>query len=198
MSKKLKRGYLNVEEKNFYFIAKAFIQYVEGERNLENKRTNEIWIEWERRGMITPEMSKNLKLVRTYLKKFCYEIEENLDDNEKKRLSRMLMKFDYRLIDDYTLKKLFRDMEDRYQYAVIEREKFVNVMEDIAQVRCVGCTRDYRSCDIHKVFEDINTPYLGEEPNCPYACNLELKGSDEKRVNELKARLKKNNKFYKG
>ncbi len=198
MNKKLKRGYLNVEEKNFYMIAKAFIQYVEGERNLENKRTNEVWIEWKKRGMITSDMAKNLKLTRTYLKKFCYEIEEHLDENEKKRLAKQVMKFDYRLIDDYTLKKLFRDMNDRYQYVVMERDKFVDIIEDIAQVRCVGCTSDYKNCAIHKALEDINTPYLGEEPNCPYACNLELKQDDDERVKKIKARLRKNNKFYKG
>lgn len=198
MSDKLKRGYLNVEEKNFYFIAKAFIQYIEGERNLENKRTNEIWVEWGKRGMITSDMSKNLKLTRTYLKKFCYELEEHLDENEKKRLAKQVMKFDYRLIDDYTLKKLFRDMEDRYKYVSIEREKFIDVIEDIAQVRCVGCIDDYKTCVIHKALEDINTPYLGEEPNCPYACNLELKPNDHERLEKLKIRLKTNNKFYKG
>ena len=56
--------------------------------------------------MITPGMKKNLKLVRTYLKKFCYEIEENLDEVELKKLNKQLMKFDYKLIDDYTVKKL--------------------------------------------------------------------------------------------
>lgn len=198
LSKKLKRGYLNVEERNFYMVAKAFIQYIEGERNLENKRTNEVWIEWERRGMISTEMSKNLKLVRTYLKKFCYELEENLDDSEKKRLSKQIMRFDYKLIDDYTFKKILRDIENKMKYVVMEREKFIEIVEDIAQVRCVGCTKDYKGCCIHTALEDINTPYLGEEPNCPYACNLELKENDKERVEKIKARLRKNNKFYKG
>ena len=198
LSKKLKRGYLNVEERNFYMVAKAFIQYIEGERNLENKRTNEVWIEWERRGMISAEMSKNLKLVRKYIKKFCYELEENLDYSEKKRLSKQLMKFDYKLIDDYTFKKLLRDIENKMKYVVMERDKFVNIIEDIAQVRCVGCTSDYKNCAIHKALEDINTPYLGEEPNCPYACNLELKENDKERIEKIKSRLRKNNKFYKG
>ena len=114
----LKRDYLSSEEKNFYMVAKAFVQYLEGERNLDNKRTEEVWEEWSKRGMATKEMSKNLKLVRTYLKKFCYEVEENLSDQELKKLNKQLMKFDYKLVDDYTLKKLMRDINDNLKYIV--------------------------------------------------------------------------------
>lgn len=195
---KLKREYLNAEEKNFYMVAKAFIQYVEGERNLENRRTNDIWVEWQKRGMITSSMMKNLKLVRTYLKKFCYELEENLSKTENERLAKQLRKFDYKLIDDYTLNKLLRDVNDRMKYVVVERDKFIDIMEDIAQVRCVGCTDDYRNCKLHKAFEDINTPYLSEEPNCPYAANLSnLSEGKKSSIEEIKNRIRKNNKFYK-
>lgn len=178
-------------------IAKAFIQYIDGVRTFENRKSDEIWIEWEKRGMITPEMRKNIKLVRTYLKKFCYEIEENLNEQELKKLSRQLMKFDYRLIDDYTLKKLLRDIDDHMKYAVIERDKFIDIMEDIAEVRCVGCTSDYKTCPVHKVLDDMNVPYSGEEPNCPYAANLSKISDDKKkRVKELRKKLHSKNQFY--
>lgn len=195
---KLKRTYLNAEEKNFYMISKAYIQTIEGKRNLNNRITEEVWSEWKKRGMITPEMRKNLKLVRTYLKKFCYEIEENLDEIELKKLSKQLMKFDYKLIDDYTLKKLLRDINDNLRYIVIERDKFIDIIEDIAQVRCVGCTEDYKSCVIYKALDDINTPYLGELGNCPYAADLsECSEGQKLKINNLKENIKKKNKFYK-
>lgn len=196
---KLKRTYLNTEEKNFYMISKAFIQTIDGQRNLNNRITEEIWSEWEKRGMITPDMRKNLKLVRTYLKKFCYEIEENLDDVELKKLNKQLMKFDYKLIDDYTVKKLMRDINDRLKYVVMERDKFIDVIEDIAQVRCVGCNDDYKTCSIYKALDDISTPYLGEKINCPYAADLSDCSKEQKiHIDNLKKDMKKKNKFYRG
>lgn len=195
----LKRSYLTAEEKNFYMIAKAFIQYVDGTRNLENKIRDKVWIEWSKRGMITPSMQKNLKLVKTYLYKFCNELEGNLNQAEKERLGKQINKFDYKLIDDYTVKKMLRDVQDKIQYAVMEREKFQNIMVDIAEVRCVGCTRDYVGCEIHDILVDICTPYVGECPNCPFACDLsDLSDSDIEKINNLKARLKSKNRYFKG
>ena len=195
----LKREYLNSEEKNVYMICKAFVQMLNGERNLEHKITNEVWVEWEKRGMITPNMKKNIKMVNTYLRKFCYEIEENLSEYELKRLNKQLEKFDYKLIDDYTVKKLMRDINDRMKYIVIEREKFLDILEDIAAVRCVGCTNSYQDCVIYKALDDISTPYLGEEPNCPYAADLSLCSSKQKKnIENMKAKMKKKNQFYKG
>lgn len=195
---KLKRAYLNSEEKNFYMISKAFIQTIDGQRNLNNRITDEIWSEWDKRGMITPDMKKHLKLVRTYLKKFCYEIEENLDDVELNKLNKQLMKFDYKLIDDYTVKKLLRDINDNLKYIVIERDKFIDIVEDIAQVRCVGCTDDYKTCVIYKALDDMSTPYLGEQVNCPYAADLsECSQEKQLHIKNLKDNIKKKNKFYK-
>lgn len=199
MSSKFKREYLNAEEKNVYMISKAFIQMLNGERNLENRITNEIWMEWEKRGMTTPEMRKSIKMVKTYLKKFCYEIEENLNETERKRISKQLEKFDYKLIDDYTVKKLMRDIKDNMKYVHIERDKFLDVLEDIAAVRCVGCTTDYSGCVIYKALDDISTPYLGEEPNCPYAADLTLCNEKQlKEVADLKKRMSSTNQLYKG
>jgi hypothetical protein len=177
----LKRPYLTAEEKNFYMIAKSFIQMIDGARNLENKVTNEVWIEWENRGMITSPMKKNIKLVHTYLKKFCIELEENLSETEMKRLEKQLEKFDYKLIDDYSVQKLLRDIKDNLKYAVIKRERLEPILQDIAAVRCVGCTCNYEKCDLYKMLDDISTPFVMEEPNCPYACNLEYYNDEEKK-----------------
>ena len=134
-----KRGYLNSEERNFYMLSKSFVQMINGERNLENKITNEIWVEWKRKGMITQSMQKNIKLGKSYLCKFCDEIEENLDQAEIEKLQKQLIKFDYRLVDDYTLKKLLRDINDNFKYIVVERNKFEPLIEELAEIKCVGC-----------------------------------------------------------
>lgn len=191
----LKRGYLNQEEKNLYMVSKAFIQMLEGTRSLTNKRVEEVWNEWKQRGMLTSSMQKNIKMVHTYLKKFCIELEENLDSSELRKLSKQLNKFDFKIVDDYTLQKLLRDIKDNMKYAVIERDKFENVLEDITAVRCVGCKKDYKECAIHKMLDDISLPYVHEQPNCPYAVDLsELTKEEEEHVKQLKERLRVSNK----
>lgn len=148
--------------------------------------------------MMTPSMTKNLKLVRTYLKKFCYELEENLSATEQTRLNKQIEKFDYKLIDDYTVKKLMRDINEHMKYAVIERENFENILETIAAVKCCGCTECYEKCDLYKTIDDIGIPYLGEEPNCPYACNLDkLNEKELKGIEEIKKKLRAKNQIAK-
>lgn len=169
----LRRDYLTAEEKNFYMISKAFIQYCDGLRSLEpSNGCNKVWEDWKARGMLTGEMQGNLKRVYTYLRKFCYELEVNLSKTEQEILKKRIDKFDYKLIDDYTVKKLLRDVSNNMKYAVIERDKFEPIIQDIAAVRCVGCTCNYEKCPLFKMLDDINVPYVKEEPNCPYACNL--------------------------
>lgn len=188
----LKRQYLTSEEKNFYFISKAFLQYIEGSRSLECKQTyRKVWEVWKEHGMIAGDMQKNLKMSYSYLRKFCIELESNLSKAEIERLNKQLMKFDYKLIDDYTVKKLLRDIKDNMKYAVIEREKFYPVIDDIASVRCVGCKENYEKCAIYKMFYDMSIPYVKEEPNCPYACNLSEFSEDElKNIEKMKKRIK--------
>jgi hypothetical protein len=180
-------------------VAKAFIQMLNRERNLNGKITNELWTEWEERGMITPSMKKHIKLVRTYLNKFCYELEENLNGYENEKLKKQLRKFDYKIIDDFTLKKLMRNIKDNMRYAVIEREKFEDTLEMIVEVNCVGCTKDYNDCPIHKMLDDIMVTYCSEESNCPYAVDLGRLTSEEKEsIEKTKQNLHKKNMFYKG
>lgn len=180
-------------------VTKAFIQALNGERNIGGKITEEVWNDWDKRGMMTSTMQKNLKLVRTYLSKFCCELEENLNKYEQDKLRKQLMKFDYKLLDDYTLQKVFRDMKDKMRYAIIERQLFEPTLEAIAEINCVGCTKDYKECPYHHMFDDLLIPYVKEEPNCPYAVNLQkMSNKEKKHVEEFKKLLRKKNMFYKG
>lgn len=185
--KELKRDYLTSEEKNFYMVTKSFIQMVQGERTFDNRVADDVWEEWKKRGMITPSMQRALKTATTNLKKFCYELEENLSESTLKTLRKQLEKFDYKIIDDYTLSKIFRDATDNMRYAVIEREKLEPILQDIAAVRCVGCTSCYDKCPLHHMLDDISTPFVGEEPNCPYAVVLDKFTDNElKNIQRLK------------
>lgn len=184
----LKREYLTSEEKNFYMVIKSFIQYVEGIRSLDKPTNKMMWDNWKDRGMLTGSMQKDLKLAYTYLRKFCIELEGNLNKNENERLRKQLEKFDYKLVDDYTVKKLIRNAADSIKYAVMERDKFVDILEDITAVRCVGCTEDYTKCPLYKSMDDISIMRVNEEPTCPYACNLKDYSEEElKNIERLKS-----------
>lgn len=199
MESNLKRSYLNYEEKNFYMMAKSFIETINGQRNLNNKATEEVWVEWEKRGMITKDMKKNLKMVKTYLNKFCDELELNLDKKEQEKLSKQLDKFNYYIIDDFTLNKIFRNMKDREKYLVVDKNKVYPVLAELMEVRCVGCKDDYRKCDLYNMFDDLIIDRVNECSNCPYACDLSsLDEEDKKVVEELKAKMKSKNKVGKG
>ena len=193
-----KREYLNREEENFYMVSQAFIQMIEGKRTLENRTAEERWNEWGKRGMLTPGMQRNIKLTYTYLRKFIYDIEANLDKTTVSKLRKKLNKFDFKIVDDYTLKKLFRQISDSYKYAVMKRDVFMQILEDIAEVRCVGCNKDYKTCPLYKAFDDISIAFAGEKPNCPYAADLtDCTPEERKDIEHKKSELKKKNKFYK-
>lgn len=192
----LKRGYLNREEENFVMITKAYIEYMTGFRNLENVINKSIWEEWESRGMLTSTMRKHLKLVYTYMNKFVNELHDNLDERENERLKKKIMKFDYRLVDDYTLKKVIRDINDHMRYAIMDRNKFIDVIDVVSGVECVGCKRDYKGCSLCAVFEEASIAHVGEQPNCPYAADLsEFTDEEKKDYDELIKRVKNKNQF---
>ena len=82
----LKRDYLKDVEKNFYMITYAFIQAMEGLRNLDGVVTAPVWDVWTKSGMMTPSMKKNIKTAYTYLKKFIIETNDNMSDTFRNKL----------------------------------------------------------------------------------------------------------------
>lgn len=187
-----RRQYLRSDERNFYMITKAFIMAIYGERNLECKKMGPVWEEWSKSGMITPKMQRNLKTAKTCLEKFCAELENNLSPEENQRLYKKLEKFDYRLVDDFTVQKLFRKANDKN--VTVSRDCIIDIMEDIAAVRCVGCKEPYKDCNIHRMLFDMGVPYLGEEVNCPYAADLgKLTDKELKGVEDIKNKINSKN-----
>lgn len=187
----LKREYLTTEERNFYMVAKSFVQNMDGLRSFENRATDKIWDNWNKRGMITPNMTKNIKMANTYLKKFLLEVEQNLNRTERAKLKAMVEKFDYKLVTDYQLSRLLRDISNNLKYAVFEREIFQDVIDEIANCNCVGCTKNYENCNIYKMFNEMHLEFPYENSNCPFSCELgQLTPEEQKRTNEIRERMK--------
>lgn len=194
----LKRGYLNREEENFLMVAKSFIQMINGTRSLENKITEPVWKEYEKRGMITPSMQKSIKMVNTYLNKFVDEMQINLDKKENSRIEKKLEKFDFKIIDDFSMKKLFRDIKDKNKYVTMNRDIFMDILVEVSGVECVGCKKDYKQCSLCTAFEDISIAHIGDMPSCPYAADLSSFTQEEKeKYDKLLERVRANNKFIK-
>ena len=107
----------------------------------------------------------------TFIKKFLKETYNNLDQTTQKRLDKKTNTFNISYVDKYTAEKLERDINNKTKYAVIDRELFNDIIEDIADVRCVNCHKNYEECSLYKVLEDSLTPAEGTG-NCPYSCEL--------------------------
>ena len=173
---KLRRGYLNSKEEGFYIMLEAALAYISGgtketDIELNNKKTGDMIETFENAGMFTSSSKKNLKTGITFIKKFLEETYNNLDQTTQKRLDKKTKTFNISYVDKYTAEKLERDINNKTKYAVIDRELFNDIIEDIADVRCVNCHKNYEECSLYKVLEDSLTPAEGTE-NCPYSCDL--------------------------
>ena len=79
-------------------------------------------------------------------------------------------KFLIKFINQYEYNKFQREINDKNKYAVLEREEFEEIIEDIAEVRCVNCTKEYCDCNIYPVLDySLKLEGNGTEKNCKYA-----------------------------
>ena len=157
-------------------MLEAALAYISGETEetnieLNNKKTVDMIETFENAGMFTSSSKKNLKTGITFIKKFLKETYDNLDQTTQKRLDKKTKTFNISYVDKYTAEKLERDINNKTKYAVIDRELFNDIIEDIADVRCVNCHKNYEECSLYKVLEDSLTPAEGTG-NCPYSCEL--------------------------
>lgn len=75
---------------------------------------------------------------------------------------------------DYTLQKVYRDINDRMQYAVVPRGEFYKWCKEIMECNCKGCIKDWKECRLHRVFEDDFVPEsTWNLNNCRYAYKVE-------------------------
>lgn len=172
----IKRKYLNREEKNQINCLLAICQQLEGLRTFEGHSKEPLWVDWFNRDFLTKDERKNIKSAHTFLLKFLDSVIQRLDDVEQERIKKQMLKFDFKLLDDYTLQKVFRKMNDSMKEIVMDRTVFYKYCEDIMHVNCNGCEKDGGTCDLRKSFEDNMVPDFGAEcSNCKYAYKLELK-----------------------
>lgn len=195
----LRRDYLSREEINLLMVSLAYSQMLEGLRRLDGRVTEPVWKEWDKRGMITPSMKKNIKSANTYIKKFSNELISYLSDKEREKVIKKNAKFDFKLIDDYTMQKIFRDMKDALNYVHAGRKEFTDVLEEVAGVHCVGCSKHHSECKLYDLLQDVLSDGPCECENCCYAVDLSGFSNEEReRYNKRIESLKSKNMFISG
>lgn len=160
------RDYLNSNETNDYMTIRFTVMVL--------KR---ILKEWGALGNLTKEEITNIKYAVTYTTKFFNLIQARLNPKENDKFNKRLAKFEFKLVDDYQFKKIFRDTQNAMVNAVMPREDFNNFCEEIMDVRCKDCNKDWSTCKLHDVFENnfAVEPTGYELPNCRFAFSSAVK-----------------------
>lgn len=169
------RDYLNSQEKNQFMVMNSVLQMALGIRNqgIDGPKLKTMREEWTKRGNMSKEEHKSLKMAETYLSKFIMSVYNRLSPKEKEQINKKLLKYDFKLVDDYTLKHVNRDVNDKLANAVMPRQQFYDWCVEIMDVKCNGCTKDWNTCELHTVFEDNFVPESGFNcKNCKFAYDL--------------------------
>lgn len=164
------RKYLNKREENYYLMLACLMLFIHGE--YEGSTDKGLLEVFEESKMLTPSSKRNYKTGITYIKKFLNEVFESLDQPTKEKIIKKTEKFNLKFVDKYGIEKFERDIEDKNKYAAIERETFEDLIEDIAEVRCKNCNRDYKTCKLYNVLDESLRLEEGEKDNCKYSCDL--------------------------
>lgn len=173
---KFPRKYLNSKEEGYYLMLEVALAYINGETEeggvkLNNQKLGNMIEMFEKAGMFTTTSKRNLKTGITFIRKFLDETYNNLDQTTQKRLDKKTNTFNISYVDKYTAEKIERDINNKTKFAVIDRELFNDIIEDIAEVRCVNCHKNYEKCELYKVLEDSLTPAEGNG-NCPFSAEI--------------------------
>lgn len=187
------KDYLNAEEKNQFMVLCSVLQIFKGVRNMGIKNPAEIKTmleDWNSRGNLTKDEHRSLKMAGTYINKFCESVYERLGDKEKFEIERRLGKFDFRLVDDYTLKKVYKQIQTEFE----KQEEYRTFAEEIMDIRCKGCTKDYKQCELYKLFDNNFIEESGFDMcNCKYAYK-ELSDKKKQKIKKKYSKMLKSKK----
>jgi hypothetical protein len=166
------RDYLNKFETNEFMVMNSVLQSILGIDNhgVSGPKLKHMREEWAKRGNLTKDEHRSLKMVETYMGKFIMSVYNRLSTKQQEQINKKLFKYAFQLVDDYTFQKMIRDAQDKIQNAVMPRQQFYDWCEQIMNVKCNGCTRDWNTCNLHQVFDSNLVPESGFDcTNCKYA-----------------------------
>lgn len=175
------KDYLNKEETNNFLLIGTLLDTVSAIKD-----------DWKKRSMLTKEEHKYLSTAKTYAEKFYLSVMNRLNPREAEKLYKRLMKFDIKVLDEYTKKRLFGEFDKEYAVVKIPREEFEDWCEEIMEVNCKNCTKHWGECRLHKIFEKNFVPESScNLDNCRYAYKEINVQRDEKKIKEFQEFKKK-------
>jgi hypothetical protein len=169
------KDYLNKIETSQFMVMNSVLQSVLGIINtgVDGPKLKTMREDWAKRGNLTKEEHRYLKMTETYMEKAVMSIYNRLSPKQQEQIQKKLFKYQFQLVDEYTFQKMSRDAQDKIQYAVMLRPQFYDWCDEIMQVKCNGCTKDWNTCDLHQVFDYNFVPESGFDcTNCKYAYSL--------------------------
>lgn len=153
------KDYLNKEETNNFLLIGTLLDTVTGIKD-----------DWKKRNMLTKEEHKYLALCKTYAEKFYNSVLLRLNPKEAEKIYKRLFKFDIKVLDEYTKKRLYGEFEKEYAVVKIPREEFEDWTEQIMEVECKNCNKHWSECRLHEIFQENFIPESGFNcSNCRYA-----------------------------
>jgi hypothetical protein len=166
------KDYLNKFENNEFMVMNSVLQSILGVNNagFDGPKLKSMREEWAKRDNLTKDEHKSLKMAETYMGKFIMSVYNRLSKKEQELIQKKLLKYSFKLVDDFTLQQVNRDIKDKMKHAVMPRQQFYDWCVDIMEVKCNGCTKDWNTCDLHQVFDNNLVPESGFDcGNCKYA-----------------------------
>ena len=150
--------------------------------------------EWVVHKNMTPTEAKYIKTARTYMNKFMNELQARIPNKEKDKLIKRYSNFHIQIMDKWLLEKFQRDMEEKAQMVMMDRQVFSGLAYEVTNTKCRDCDKSHSNCDWHDVLYECLFPAAEQKPNCPYAYisdEVRLQMQKEKELRELKKLEKK-------
>jgi hypothetical protein len=170
------KDYLNKFEMNQFMVMNSVLQSVLGIKNtgVDGPKIKTMREDWAKRGNLTKEEHKSLKMAETYMERFIMSVYNRQSLKEQEQINKKLFKYAFQLVDDYTFQKMSRDAQDKIQNAVMPRQQFYDWCSEIMAVKCNGCMLNWNECPLHQVFDSNFVPESGYDcTNCKYAYQLD-------------------------
>lgn len=154
------KDYLTSDERLLIMLSLAYLEHID---NMADT--------WPDRAVLEKEEGKNLKMARTYLKKFLKGFFSKLNIKEQQAINKRLNRNKFLMYDNYELDKMERKMNKSMDNVTLEREEFEDWCCEVMDVKCKNCKKHWVECDMHKLFVDnlIPEPTGFNSNNCRYA-----------------------------
>lgn len=145
---------------------------------------------WDQRGNLTKSERKNLKTSCTFANKAIKEVLERMDPKVQEQFIKRTVRAinePIRIVDKWTLDRVFGQFETEYEVVKIERNKFEKIAFLGMKANCEDCSRHFSVCELHDLLVENLVPTAEQLTNCPYACISEKrrKAQEEKRQAKL-------------